>query len=85
MTNNDFFRSTEYRSANERANRDLGREPHKKLMVRVLVYEVDSDEAIRDRVLDFNDHNMRYWVTKTVVWATLNHKSIEIINVLDDK
>lgn len=86
---NDFFTSPSYLSANQRARKDLSmpevKAKDQELLIRVLVYEIDQENPVRDRVVDFNDHNMRHWLTNTTVWAMLNHKTIEIVNIKDDK
>lgn len=54
-------------------------------VVRVLAYDKMSEEPVRDRVVDLRRERNRMWLEKFIVWATTNHKSVEIINIEDDK
>lgn len=53
------------------------------LMVRVLVFELNNETAIRDVVV--NLPRSVHWFNKLCVWATQSHYSVEIINIEDDK
>jgi hypothetical protein len=61
------------------------RKHHKPLYLKVMVFEVKNDIQIRERRLDFANSNQKDWLYDLVLWATLNGKSVEIINEKDDK
>ena len=58
------------------------REP---LMLKILVFDIALDKQIREHVVDFSVGDKRKWLSGLVVWATKNNKSVEVLNVEDDK
>jgi hypothetical protein len=55
------------------------------LNLKLIVYDTQSGEAIREHLIDYNSPQTRRWLMRVTLWATYNHKSIELINVNDDK
>jgi hypothetical protein len=80
----NFFESQPYVQARSKAEAEVT-SVKPKILIRLNVYEVGKDEAIRDHVIDISSHRNREWVTKLILWAAQNKKSIEIINIKDDK
>ena len=58
---------------------------HKGLPLKILVFELESDNPIREHDIDYHNDDTRKWLTRLIVWATTNNKSIEIVNINDDK
>lgn len=54
-------------------------------VVRVMAFDREFEEPVRNRVVDLRREKNRIWLEKFIVWATTNHKSVEIINIEDDK
>jgi hypothetical protein len=50
-------------------------------IVKVLVYEGDNE--IRNITVNIYRTNKREWLYNIIMWATLNHKSIEIVHIDD--
>ena len=53
--------------------------------VRVLAFDLDNDVPIRDRVINLSQKDKREWLETFIVWATCNHKIIEITNIKDEE
>lgn len=54
--------------------------------LRTNVYVIDrQDNIIREHRIDMNSKRRQLWLLSHVLWAILNHHSVEIINVVDDK
>lgn len=56
-----------------------------KLKVKIYAYDLNSNEAIRQHTIDLNSDLAQEWLRRFTVWAVLNKKSVEIINVRDDE
>lgn len=56
----------------------------RQLGLKVLVFDLDTNEQIREITVRHFDSDKRKWLTDLVVWASLNHKSIEILSLQDD-
>lgn len=54
-------------------------------MISVVVRDAMTDNVERDSAKDFNDPSIRVWLQKLFVWAFHNGKSVELLNVNDDK
>lgn len=50
-----------------------------KLLVKMRVYNVATDEEIRSRSFDYNDFELRNWYQRTVIWALLHGHAIELV------
>lgn len=57
----------------------------KQLRIKVLVYDIDTEEQIREHDVNFSDGDKRRWLSQLIVWAASNKKSVEIINYFDDR
>jgi hypothetical protein len=53
---------------------------HKSLMVKIFVYEGDSDVPIRSYLKDIRTLETKEWLANMVVWACANNYSVEVIN-----
>lgn len=56
----------------------------KPIVVRIVVWEVKADKIIRDFKVNLAASDKHRWLTRIVIWAMLNGKSVEIININDD-
>lgn len=54
------------------------------LILRIRVCEIDTDKLVRTYHINFNRPDKKDWLHKTLVWAAMNKKYVEIINVVDD-
>lgn len=61
------------------------RKKYKVLVITLKVIDVKTDkvEAVTIKTIDCPER--REWINKTVMWATMNGKYVEIINNEDDK
>lgn len=57
----------------------------KSLMIKVLVFDIATGEQVRELIIDIKDREKRKWLPNLVIWATVNNKSVEMINIEDDK
>lgn len=62
------------------------RRRHRPLNIRVRVFECSQDDKeIRNREIDIANNANKDWIYDLILWATLNGKAVEIVNVIDDK
>lgn len=54
------------------------------LMLKVLIFDIEQDKQIREHIIDFANREKRKWLSSVVVWATLNRKLVEVVNMEDD-
>lgn len=57
----------------------------KALNIKVLVFDIATDTQIREHELNYNNGEKRRWLAQLIVWACNNGKSVEILNVGDDR
>lgn len=55
--------------------------PRPRVIVKVLVYEGDTE--IRNLTKNMSDHDTKNWLINLILWATQNHKIIEILHIQD--
>lgn len=60
------------------------RRKHKPLYVKIMVFDIVADKQIRDLRVDIANGDKRKWLFDLVLWATLNGKSVEVLNEKDD-
>ena len=54
------------------------------LMLRVRVFDIETDTQIREHSLNYSSHESREWLKNLIVWAGFNKKSVELLNISDD-
>jgi hypothetical protein len=59
--------------------------PRKALMIRVLVHDIATDQCIREHTMDYNRSDKRRWLASICLWAFHNGKSVETLNIADDR
>lgn len=57
---------------------------YKTLVVTMRIIDVKSDKVEDEKTKTIDSKERRDWISKTVVWATMNGKYVEIINKMDD-
>lgn len=55
------------------------------LTVKVIIYDTKTDEQENEYIRNIDSADRRKWLLSTVMWAIMNAKAIEIINVKDEK
>lgn len=58
---------------------------YKTLVITLRVIDVKTDQVEDERTKTIDSRDRREWIMKTVIWATMNGKYVEIINKEDDK
>jgi hypothetical protein len=61
------------------------RHKHRPLNIKVRVFECKDDIEIRNWTVDIANNNKKDWLYDLVLWATLNGKVVEVVNIIDDK
>lgn len=77
----------ERRERGRRSRRNLRQREHQRepMPVRVLVYDLRTDETVREYVMNFNDPVKRKWLLRVQLWAFRDRKSVEILSMEDDE
>lgn len=57
---------------------------HRPLYIKVMVFDIAEDKQIRDLRVDISNGDKRAWLFDLILWATLNGKSVEMLNEKDD-
>lgn len=58
----------------------------KPIMATVTIYEGDSDDIYKEKVVDFtNDAGVWGWLKKATIWALSNNKTVQIELKKDDE
>jgi hypothetical protein len=55
----------------------------KSFMVVVTVYDLKTENSVREEVIDFGDYEHRKWLGKITYWAVSNGYSIETMSKAD--
>lgn len=61
------------------------RREKKPLTIKVLVFDIATGEQIREHICNLLLSEKRLWLYNLLMWASCNHKSVEVFNLKDDK
>lgn len=57
----------------------------KPFIIKVVVIDIETDQQVREKVVDFSDDKVKSWIISLTYWALNNRKVIEMINISDEK
>lgn len=60
------------------------RKEYKALVVVLRVINPKTDEIVIEHTKTIDSNDRRTWLSKTIVWATMNGNYVEVINKEDD-
>lgn len=60
------------------------RKEYKQLVVVLRIYDAKTENMESEATKTIDSKDRREWISKTVVWATMNGKYVDIINKEDD-
>lgn len=60
------------------------RKEYKNLILVVRTIDVKTDKVENETIKNIDSKERRNWIAKTVIWATMNGKYVEIINKDND-
>lgn len=63
----------------------LDRREYKSIVVTLRVIDIKTDAVEAETIKTIDSRERREWITKTVMWAVMNGKYVEIINKVDDE
>lgn len=53
--------------------------------VKVIIFDAKTEQVEREWTKNIDAPDRRQWLLKTTIWAVMNGKAIEIVNIEDDK
>jgi phage-related holin len=57
---------------------------YKTVIVVLRIIDVQTDQVEKETIKNIDSRERREWISKTVLWAMMNGKYVEIINKNDD-
>lgn len=60
-------------------------ETFKDVVIVARIIDPVTEKVEHKHIKNIDDHERRVWLTRTVMWAVMNGKIIEIVNKKDDK
>lgn len=58
--------------------------PLPQLLVRVLIFDIETDRVIQNYTYNWLDKESQARISRMIIWAVNNHKSVEILSLADD-
>lgn len=68
----------------EKLEREPGTRKRPAFMAKVLVYDLRTENCVREYERDFNMQSTRKWLHRLHIWALNNQLSVEVLSAFDD-
>lgn len=57
---------------------------YKNVTIVLRIFDVKTETMEKEVTKTIDEHQRRVWITKTIMWAVMNKKYVEVVNKEDD-